>query len=478
MIAADRASQRPADAKLLVLDRHGRITHAPRSRLVDYLRPGDLVVVNDAATLPASLRGVHLPSGSQIEVRLAGRRSLALEDAPRFIAIVFGEGDFHQTTEDRPPPPALSPGDRVALGPLTATIETTLDHPRLVALRFDGSAATVWAGLARHGRPIQYAHVPEPLELWDVWTPIAAVPVAFEAPSASFAIDWEMVRELRRRGIELATITLAAGISSTGDPMLDRRLPLDEPYRVPAVTARAIDRARANGGRIVAVGTTVVRALEHASSDGAVRAGDGIADQRIGRDTRLGVVDVILSGTHEPETSHYDVLRAFASEPELGRASVELETHGYRTHEFGDSVLIERRQTGSHDQLDDREKLEDEPMKLNHLNLTVSDVAKAHDFLQKHFGLRDMGRSNDTMAGLYDDDGFALVLMRAGRSGEVTYPQSFHIGFTQPSDEKVNEINRRLRDDGLDVPPPGRVHGAWGFYFNAPGGFMVEVACW
>jgi S-adenosylmethionine:tRNA ribosyltransferase-isomerase len=477
MIAAGRASQRPADAKLLVLDRRGRITHAPRSRLVDYLRTGDVVVANDAATLPASLCGTHLDSGSEIEVRLAGRRSLALEDAPRFTAIFFGAGDFHQPTEHRPRPPLLSTGDRVALGPLTATIEATLDHPRLVTLRFDGEAATVWAGLARHGRPIQYAHVPEPLELWDVWTPIAAVPVAFEAPSASFALDWEMVRELRRRGIELATITLAAGISSTGDPMLDRRLPLDEPYRVPVVTARAIARARANGGRIVAVGTTVVRALEHASSEGTVRAGDGIADQRIDRDTRLGVVDVILSGTHEPETSHYNVLRAFASDPELGRASVVLETHGYRTHEFGDSVLIERRLTAGGDQ-PDVEKLEDNAMKLNHLNLTVTDVAKAHGFLQKHFGLRDMGRSNDTMAGLYDDDGFALVLMKAGRAAEVTYPQSFHIGFTQPSDEKVNGINRRLRDDGLDVPPPGRVHGAWGFYFNAPRGFMVEVACW
>jgi catechol 2,3-dioxygenase-like lactoylglutathione lyase family enzyme len=113
-------------------------------------------------------------------------------------------------------------------------------------------------------------------------------------------------------------------------------------------------------------------------------------------------------------------------------------------------------------------------VKLNHLNLAVDDVAKAHAFLQKHFGLRDMGRANDAMAGLYDDDGFALVLMKNGPS--VAYPRSFHIGFTQDSEDKVNEINRRLRNDGLDVPAPKRMHGAWAFYFNAPGGFVVEVA--
>ena len=117
-------------------------------------------------------------------------------------------------------------------------------------------------------------------------------------------------------------------------------------------------------------------------------------------------------------------------------------------------------------------------MKLNHLNLTVSDLEPASQFLQKHFGLRSMGPGNEAMTGLYDDDGFALVLMKAPHESELRYPRSFHIGFTQPSVEKVNEINQRLKEDGLDVPPPRRMHGAWAFYFNAPGGFMVEVSCW
>jgi S-adenosylmethionine:tRNA ribosyltransferase-isomerase len=151
-----------------------------------------------------------------------------------------------------------------------------------------------------------------------------------------------LLGELRRRGIAFATITHAAGISSTGDATLDARLPFDEPYAIPAATVRAILCARRRGGRVIAVGTTVVRALEHAARGGRLRAGAGLATQRIGPGTRLAVVDAILSGTHEPGTSHYELLRAFASDPSLREAGAALDAEGYRTHEFGDSVLIER----------------------------------------------------------------------------------------------------------------------------------------
>ncbi len=354
MIAASNPVQRPRTAKLLVVDAAGRLTHVPRSRLVDFLRAGDVVVANDAATLPASLHGTHARTGRAIEVRLASRRSLDPADVQVFSAVVFGAGDFHTRTEDRPAPPSLRPGDRVVFGthassdgqPLTATIASLLDQPRLVSLGFDGSPDAIWAGLARWGRPIQYAHVPSPLALWDVWTPIAALPAAFEAPSAGFVLDWQTVREMRDRGITFVTLTLAAGISSTGDPALDGLLPLDEPYRIPLVTARAIAAAQRDRRRIVAVGTTVVRALEHAASvDGCVRAGDGVASDRVGPDSQLRIVDLILSGTHEPDSSHYQLLRAFVDEDTLARATLALEERGYRTHEFGDSVLIARERT-------------------------------------------------------------------------------------------------------------------------------------
>lgn len=189
--AADRSTGQSArHVKLLVVGRAGLVSHAERQHLVEYLAPGDLVIANDAATLPASLRGQHVPTGEPIEVRLAGRRSLAPDDVSCFSAVVFGSGDFRTPTEHRPLPPTLLPGDRLTLGPLAATVVHLLGHPRLAALRFDGAPDAIWAGLARHGRPIQYAHVASPLALWDVWTAIAGPPVAFEPPSAGFALDW------------------------------------------------------------------------------------------------------------------------------------------------------------------------------------------------------------------------------------------------------------------------------------------------
>ena len=342
MRAARFPAQRPRNAKLLVVDKRGRIGHCARSKFVDLLNPGDLVIANDAATLPASLTGQHLPGGEFIEVRLAGRTSLAFDQIRWFSAVVFGEGDFRMNTEDRPPPPALTAGDQLVLGPLRASVVRLLNHPRFASLEFEGSPNEIWEGLARHGRPIQYSHVPAPLALWDVWTAIAGPPVAFEPPSAGFALDWNTISIMRERGIGFATITHAAGISSTGDSELDALLPLDEPYFIPSSTAQAICGTRIRGGRIVAVGTTVVRALEHAASlDGVARTGVGLATEKIGISTPLKVVDAILSGTHEPGSSHYSLLRAFVDDETLGRVDGQLNAQDYRTHEFGDSVFAE-----------------------------------------------------------------------------------------------------------------------------------------
>src|SRR5215207_6912009 len=247
MIAATRPTQRPPDAKLLVVDAGRRIDHAPRSAFVEFLRPGDLVVANDAATLPASLRGVHGRTGAPVEVRLAGRPSLAPEDVSRFSAVVFGEGDFRTRTEDRAAPPALSEGERLVLGPLRATVERTLGHARLVSLLFDGSPDEVWAGLARHGRPIQYAHLQQPLALWDVWTRFAGPPVAFEPPSAGFALDWRALAAMRARGVEFETITHAAGASSpSARPSCARS---NTPRPRTALCARASGSRRSASGR-------------------------------------------------------------------------------------------------------------------------------------------------------------------------------------------------------------------------------------
>jgi S-adenosylmethionine:tRNA ribosyltransferase-isomerase len=327
--------------KLLKVEASGAVRHLPRTRLSSLFSAGDLIVGNDAATLPASLVGVHCASGQRIEVRLAAW--VSVHDPTQFVAIAFGDGDHRTRTEDRLPPPPLSPGDRLTLGSLTAVVKDLLDHPRLFRLFFLGDAATVLAGLTRHGRPIEYAHIQEPLALRDVWTRTAADPIAFEAPSAGFALEWRTLAAWRQRDIGFVTLTHAAGISSTGDPKLDQRLPFDECYDIPQRTAGAVARVRSYGGRIVAIGTTVVRALESAADpDSSVRAGNGIATGRIGVGTSLWVVDTILTGVHQRGDSHFELLRAFGTDALLEKVLEAFRAHDYRPHDVGDSMLIDR----------------------------------------------------------------------------------------------------------------------------------------
>ncbi len=111
-------------------------------------------------------------------------------------------------------------------------------------------------------------------------------------------------------------------------------------------------------------------------------------------------------------------------------------------------------------------------MKLNHLNLTVSDVLKTSAFLEKYFGLQTRGKANPTIALMSDDDDMVITLLQGA---DVSYPETFHIGFTQHNRERVDEIHQRLKDDGFDVNPPKTFHGSWTFYFQSPGGFLIEV---
>ena len=343
MTPASVPMQRPTDARLLEVDSGGQIRGMLRSSFPTLLRSGDIVVANDAATLPASIFGVHKPTGRSVEVRLAGSESVFPEEVRQFSAVVFGEGNYRTPTERRPAPPELHPGDTLQLGTLTATVLELLGHPRFVLICFEGPSERIWEGLARHGHPIQYSHIPTPLAVWDTWTPIAGLPAAFEPPSAGFALDWRTLDAIHRRGVHFATITHAAGISSTGDVELDTRLPFDEPYRITESAARSIRLALAVGGRLIAIGTTVVRALEHAVSiHRLLKETTGVATNKIGPATELRVVDAILSGTHEPGTSHHKLLSAFVDQQTLAKMDEILRHHGYRSHEFGDSVFVEK----------------------------------------------------------------------------------------------------------------------------------------
>jgi catechol-2,3-dioxygenase len=118
-------------------------------------------------------------------------------------------------------------------------------------------------------------------------------------------------------------------------------------------------------------------------------------------------------------------------------------------------------------------------MKLNHLNLSVTDPVETQKFLAKYFGLKPMGKANNQISFLSDDNGIVLSLtnVQLGGESDVKYPATFHIGFIQESEERVDRINAELRAGGFDVPPPSRQHGSWTFYFLAPGGFTIEVLC-
>lgn len=338
MNAARWPREHPEQGRMLHLaPSTGRISDRRVEHLPELLRAGDLLVVNDAATLPGSLQG-RTEEGAPIELRL-----LAREEQGTWTAVLFGAGDWRMRTEDRPAPPVLPAGSRLVLGSLTARVMEVLPpSPRLLRVAFDAEGAALWAGLYRSGRPVQYSYLSGPLALWHIQTAYAARPWAAEAPSAGLPLTWTVLLELRRRGVRFASLTHAAGLSSIGDTALDALLPRPERFDIPTSTVEAIHATHKEGGRVVAVGTTVVRALEGRAlqSGGTLTPGEGVTDLLMGPGFVPRVVNGLLTGVHDPTTSHYMLLQAFAPLPLLREAAQIAEKLGYLGHEFGDSCLI------------------------------------------------------------------------------------------------------------------------------------------
>lgn len=333
----------PSQDRLLVLDGASWTLSSRRFGELDRtLRSGDHVVVNDAATLPAALVAtVERPSGPvELELRLFGGT-----DAQRF-ALALGPGSSRLPTEERRDPPRMETGDvlSVASIPFARVLEIDGDGGRLLRLAAIGSHEAFLKAVYRAGRPVQYAYVDRDLALWDVQTSYASRPFASEMPSAGRPITFAMLGALRRAGVGVSALTHGAGLSSTGSASLDRRLPLPEAFSVPGSTLRAIRAARARGGRVIAIGTTVVRALEAVGriphTPGKAEDVIGETDLLIGPDTKLTMVDGVLTGMHEPGTSHFRLLQAFAPERALLSACALADHEGYFLHEFGDSMLV------------------------------------------------------------------------------------------------------------------------------------------
>jgi len=331
----ERRGIRRDQVRLLVIDRAtGRIEHTRFDKIDNYLRAGDLLVFNSSRTLPASLRGCECSAthGPCMEVRLAER----LPDDSWLALLVCDQGD--------PFGCGLRAGMQIDLAEgLTATVlERDANIPRLWKLRFSASGAQLIDLIYRLGKPIRYEYVSAPWDLDYYQTVYATEPGSAEMPSAGRAFRWKLVLDLKRRGIESAYIVLHTGLSSYMDDELDRQHPAsEEEFFVNRITAEKINRTRENGGRVIAVGTTAVRALESvANEDGRVTERHGYTRLKIDNDHRLKAVDGLLTGLHEPEASHLDLLSAFLPAAKIHAAYQEAIRRCYLWHEFGDLNLI------------------------------------------------------------------------------------------------------------------------------------------
>ena len=305
--------------RLLVSTAHGH-HHSRFTNLANFLAPRDLLVVNRSATLNASLEA-------------SGRLGAFVLN----LSSDYGGGVWLSEPRwrfDRPGPLPLSAGERFTVAGLAATFL----HPypgleRLGFVRFEGD---VMAAAAAYGSPIRYGYVKNPFSLETYRTVFADRPGSAEMPSAARPFTERVLRCLEAKGIRRATITLHTGVSSldAGDTLYP------EPFSVPAETVAAVAETKAVGGRVVAVGTTVVRALEAAFYDGALHAAEGFTRLYLRPGREVNVVDGLLTGFHAPEASHLEMLTALAGETLVRSAYAEALRAGYWWHEFGDSHLI------------------------------------------------------------------------------------------------------------------------------------------
>jgi S-adenosylmethionine:tRNA ribosyltransferase-isomerase len=316
------------EVRMMVARRHDRaLVHARARDLPDFLAPGDLVVVNASATLPASVPG-RRANGDVIELHLSTPMPGAQDEATWLVELRRRSGTFRRARDGET---LVLPG-----GARAELITRYASRSRLwvASLRLP---ASLYEYLARHGRPISYRYVDREWPLPCYQTAFAIEPGSAEMPSAGRPLSASVVTALVARGIQVAPLVLHTGVSSLeGDEQ-----PYPERYRVPSQTARLVNATRAAGGRVVAVGTTVVRALESVSSpDGLLEGGAGWTDLVVTAERGVRTVDGLLTGWHEPHASHLLMLEAIAGRDLVERSYRAALECGYLWHEFGDVELI------------------------------------------------------------------------------------------------------------------------------------------
>lgn len=301
-------------------------THSFFHRLADFLQAGDLLVVNRSATLPASL-----PAQGAI-----GNFILNLSTE-------YGDGVWlaePRWSSSQPGPLPLEPSERIFIAGVPARL--TVPYPGLPRLWFVQAQADLRPLLHQAGRPIRYGYVGEVYPLDAYQTIFAEVPGSAEMPSAGRPFTLRVLEALRGRGVQIAGLILHTGVSSLeveSENVEDHPL-YAEPFHVPVNTAEAVNTARQEGRRVIAVGTTVVRALEAAWDGGKVCPVRGFTRKYVHPQTGVHTVDGLLTGFHDPQASHLAMLYAIAGQELIRSGYAEAVHHGYLWHEFGDSHLI------------------------------------------------------------------------------------------------------------------------------------------
>ncbi|MPZ60626.1 MAG: S-adenosylmethionine:tRNA ribosyltransferase-isomerase [Propionibacteriales bacterium] len=317
------------DGVRLLVAREGRAGHHLFRDLPDLLRPGDLLVVNTSATLPAAVEAV----------RRCG------QTVPLHFSTWLDDGDW--VVEPRRPD-GTGPLGEVAQGEtftLPAGVRLRLHtpypgpdaEPRRLWRATPSPATSALRYFPRHGRPIRYGYVDREWPLSDLQTVYADQPGGAEMPSAGRPFTERLLVRLMTTGVAVAPLVLHPGVSSPES----HEPPTAERFAVPHPTARQVNTTRAAGGRLIAVGTTVVRALETvADRRGRVYPRAGWTDLVLGPDRPARVVDGLITGLHAPEATHLLLLEAVAGTDLVSLAYDEAVRGGYLWHEFGDSMLL------------------------------------------------------------------------------------------------------------------------------------------
>jgi S-adenosylmethionine:tRNA ribosyltransferase-isomerase len=316
-----------ADVRLLVSHGADEVVHGAFADLPAALRRGDVAVVNTSATIPAAI-AASLPDGTPVVVHFStempGGFWLVEVRTPATVATVPHADD-------------LTGADLRVRGDGRLTLLDRLPGSRRLWLASPHLGTTVPDHLDRYGEPIRYRHAPGPWPIEAYQQIFGTEPGSAEMPSAARPFTPELVLDLARRGVTIATILLHAGVSSPEA----HEMPYPERYAVTEGTAAHVNAARRAGGRVIAVGTTVVRALETVvDRQGTVHPGRGWTDLVVTPERGVRAVDGLVTGWHEPEASHLLMLEAIAGRPALELAYGEARAHGYLWHEFGDSHLI------------------------------------------------------------------------------------------------------------------------------------------